>query len=550
MKPIYITITLILSLIITCEVHAQEKTRHFYDSARVYYERHDFEKALFFYEAFYADTANWKSNYDAYYAAVAACHTGNVERVKYYLAESARVGYDLGSYGYFANDSLNRCFRGILEWDKFIGDFKQQADSFQKELDAITAVLNDTIQRANSPLFSNNAYWEEVKRSLSPQELVSKVKSYSHFQEIKGSGFWTLYHITIDTAQIPFLLYVPDNYVPTKETPLYVYLHGAVVNRREFADPAYVPGGLEIQVMEPAKEQGAFILYPFGKRDFGWIYQQEAFEAVLEEIAYVKSLYNIDDNKVYIGGHSNGGSGAFWFSTKKPSVFSAIFGLNYLPLNYTSNTTLRNFRNNVPFFGVSGLEDKTFAISLVDDIYQYSKANGANWENYSFAGSHGFALRNVDSIRFLFDTLIVKERNPFATTLEWETDDVRNGRIHWMEITALDTLAERADWHTDLLPGSVLENRVKLPFNTNRTGAIIADVADNTIDIKSSRVKSLSFYLSPEMFDFDQEITVIVDGQTLFKKKVEIDKHVVLDEFLKTKDRKFIVGNILKLDIN
>lgn len=157
----------------------------------------------------------------------------------------------------------------------------------------------------------------------------------------------------------------------------------------------------------------AFIIYPLGKKSFGWLYQQEAFETILREIKEIKSLYNIDDNKVYIGGHSNGGSGAFWFALNQPSPFAPSFGLNYLPEVYGSNTSIKNLNNTAPFYGISGIKDKTFPISIVSSIFDYQIVNGANWKNFIKEGDHELPFENRDSINFIFDTLATKTRNPF-----------------------------------------------------------------------------------------------------------------------------------------
>ncbi|WP_152981763.1 hypothetical protein, partial [Hymenobacter sp. AT01-02] len=51
-------------------------------------------------------------------------------------------------------------------------------------------------------------------------------------------GF-ALYYAPVDTVQVPYLVYVPPTYDPTRPTPLLVYLHGGIVSTTQFqaADP-------------------------------------------------------------------------------------------------------------------------------------------------------------------------------------------------------------------------------------------------------------------------------------------------------------------------
>ncbi|MES2416933.1 MAG: alpha/beta hydrolase-fold protein [Bacteroidota bacterium] len=523
-----------------------------YDSAQVYYKKKDFKKAAYFYDVYYIEQQKAESNYDTYYAAVAAAHVGNMDRAKYYLKRSAAIGYDLPSYNYFATDKDNAPLQALPEWKKFIGEFKHKADSAQTILNKTIAILNDTTIRSTTAVLDNIDYWKSFSKRNSAEQLTNKIKEFNSYSTTKKDNFWTVYHIKAnDTLTIPFLVYIPQGYNPKEKTSLYVYLHGAVINRRNFANPAYIPDGLETAIMTKAVAQHAFIIYPLAKKDFGWLYQQQAFETVLKEITYVKSRYNINDDKIYIGGHSNGGSGAFWFALNQPSLFASFFGFNYLPKTYFGNTILKNLNNTRTFYGISGSEDTTFPLVTVNSIYQYGISNGANWKNFIRKGSHGLPFSSRDSINFIFDTLATRSRDPFPKKIVWETDNIKNGRYAWLEIKELDTLAAKAEWHQVLNPLVTQGGKTaEVNFNKNKSGAIIATTEGNTIKIESSRVRKIKLYLSTAMFNLNEKIKIIVNGKSYQNAKLVADKNVILEEFLKTKDRSFIVANTLELTVN
>lgn len=533
------------------KVAAQGRKATAIDTASAYYEKKDFKNAIRFYDKYYLEQKQGQSNYDTYFAAVAAAHVGNMERATYYLQSSARVGYDFEKYNFFANDPDNVPLRSLPAWKKFIGDFKYKADSAKAVLDKTIAEINDTSISAKATLLDNKTYWENLASKSTPEQLIKKIKQFNTYYPTKKDNFWTLCEIKAnDTLTVPFMVHVPKGYRPTEKTSLYVYLHGGIINKPNFISPEYVPNSLEASVMTKAMEQNAFIIYPLGKKDFGWLYQQQAFETILKEIVYVKSRYNIDDNKIYIGGHSNGGSGAFWFALNQSSMFSSFFGFNYLPKSYFGNTNIRNLNNAKTFYGISGTKDKTFPISIVSSIHEYGVANGANWKNFVKEGDHGLPFESRDSINFIFDTLVTKTRNPFPKKIEWETDNVKNGRNAWLEILELDTLTEKASWHHTSNPTVIQNGKAgPLDFNKNKSGAVKASVKGNTIKIETSRVKRIKLYISADMFDLNQQIKLIINGKDHINLKLLPDKNVIIEEFLKTKDRDFIVANKIEFTV-
>lgn len=537
-----------ITLFFNLNAFAQDNVHRLNDSASYYYQKKDLRKAFDFYERYFSSPTSSMSNYSAYYAAVASCYVGNMERAKFYLKRSAEIGYDYVGYDAIKNDTLNKCLHQLTEWNEFITNYKTTTEKELSTIKSIEDGLNDTSWRANKSILSET-YLKKYSEHNSSKKLIQHIKSFNSFPTPKKTGHWTLYNYRVnDSLSVPFLVRIPKNYNPAKKTDLYVYLHGGIVNKLQFSSPADVMRGLEIKFIDNPAVEDAFIIYPFGKRNFGWLFQQQAFDAIVGEIATVKSLYNINDNRIYIGGHSNGGSGAFWYMINKPSPFAATFGLNYLPKVYSSNTPIRNLNNEVPFLGISGTEDSVFPLSLVNEIYGPAQANGANWRNFTISGEHTATVKNGDSIRYLFQALSDKVRNPFPKKINWETDNVQNGRNLWLEIKELDTLAAKAEWHINLNPALTQNGKTDVVnFNKNKSGGLIANVSGNTISIETSRVKRLQLYISGDMFDLNNPIKVVVNGKEMFNKKVVDDKNEIINEYLKTRDRDFIVSNLIDI---
>ncbi|MCX7835877.1 MAG: PDZ domain-containing protein, partial [bacterium] len=75
------------------------------------------------------------------------------------------------------------------------------------------------------------------------------------------------------------------------------------------------------------------------------------------------------------------------------------------------------------------------------------------------------------------------KRNPYQKQLYWECSDVKWGRIDWLQITELDTLAPKADWHKEYNL-KLKDTRVSIGFipvqDTSQMGVTVASIVDDS----------------------------------------------------------------------
>jgi len=385
---------------------------------------------------------------------------------------------------------------------------------------------------------TDTAYWHNQALSQSTGNLIQQIQQLT-YPEVSAKGCWLLYHLKInDTLNVPYLVHIPRNYNPVKRTPLYVFLHGAAT-RKTFGNSAATAAAMEKVLEIPLKN--AIILYPFARENFNWLFHQQAFEAIAEQIRQVKSRYNVNDNKVYIGGHSDGARGAFWFALNNSSQFAACFGICYEPLLFT-NTPLHNLRNAY-FYSISANNDVLFNNRQVNQIFNYGRSVGANWYNYNVTGGHDLPFASPDSIGFLFNNLMGRSRNTLPKRITYEVADVKNGRCAWLQVDALDTLQEAKNWVesyklkvTQL--GSQQEEALNL--TPSRYGAITAEVKNNIVTIKTSRIKALTIYALNGLFDISKPITIKLNDDAPYTISLKADNRFLADEFLKTADRQML----------
>lgn len=491
-------------------------------------------------------------NYTYYNAAQCACQAGQTEKAIDYYKKGFAKFMDYNNYEYFATDTLIKCFSNTPDWKHYLSIMKPKYDSAQVVRANYLKSIHDSTKRMNSALLSDPIKIVKFLKNKSAQQTIAWIKNYNGFPNPPVKSHSTLYQIKVnDSLIVPFLVYIPKSYNPAKKNKLFVFLHGAVSQRPAFYSAPMSPDDQHRKALQKPIDDGAIIIYPLAKKGFNWLYNLSAFETILKEISFVKSIYNIDDNKIFLGGHSDGGIGTFWMATHKSYPFAGFLGLNYFPMSYFNNTCLANLKNNTPFYGISARDDGTFNIASVTNIKNYGLSIGDNWHSFTLPGEHGMPFDEPGSISFAYDSLFNHIRKPFPKHIEWETDDVKNGRAYWLEITQLDTLQNKATWHKEYNPPATQINArtAKYNFNPHKSGAITATWHGNTIAVHVSRVKAFTIYVSPEMIDLNKPLTITVNGNTVWTKKVVIDKETIVDEFIKTKDRDLIIVKKIKVEL-
>lgn len=236
-----------------------------------------------------------KNPYDFYYGAISSINCNQPDQALEWLEIGVQKG--LGStkeeVDYLSNDEN---FSNLFE------------DSRWKNL---IAIINDGLKENELQETKLNSEW---LNQIQNNRIINKVDHPKY-------GF-ALYTINIDSINVPYLVFVPKNYSSKKPSKMIIYLHGGVVNTENFAHNNY-----QIQ-LEPifslADEYNAIILYPFGKKDFGWVNQVKAFENVLSIIKEVEKKYSINNKEIYLGGMSNGGSATFWYATHHSNLFKGF----------------------------------------------------------------------------------------------------------------------------------------------------------------------------------------------------------------------------------
>ncbi len=390
-----------------------------------------------------------------------------------------------------------------------------------------------------------------------------KIKQYAGYPAIWERYLSVQFPLT-DSLCTAFLVAMPPNYNPKKAYALMFFLHGAVSGNTGFLDrdeAALDTGGWNRYYTKYAGD--VIMVYPHGNKDYNWMYPDKGFFMITGILRQIKEVIHIDDNRIFITGHSNGATGSFSYLMKQPSPFAAFYGFNTRPRVQTGGTYIRNILNR-SYFNVSTDTDYYYPPGANDSLSAAMRKIDADYQDHRYNGfPHWFPKFDASepAYQLLFADLATRTRNPFHPKLYWECDDVKYGRCDWMKINALDTLSERAEWQKNInfkikkwvvsgkdnhyVSHDTLLNGFKY---WKRSCAIRANFSNNVFNVETSDVKSFTILLSPEMADMNKPISVIVNGKLYYKQKVSYNKDYMIADFENTADRSAIWVN--HIDIN
>jgi polyhydroxybutyrate depolymerase len=179
--------------------------------------------------------------------------------------------------------------------------------------------------------------------------------------------------ISVDGTMRTYRLHVPRGYRPDRPIPLLVLLHG------HGASGAQIERSTKMSAK--ADQEGFIAVYPDGSgQPHSWQPRDISFIAQL--IQQLRQEYNIDSKRIYIAGHSNGGSMAYRLGVELDTLVAGI-GVS-AGLLAEQLATLQS-RSPVTLVAVHGKSDTTVpydgrgnSLSAPLSVSAWAKRDGCN----------------------------------------------------------------------------------------------------------------------------------------------------------------------------
>ena len=200
---------------------------------------------------------------------------------------------------------------------------------------------------------------------------------------------------------IPYALFVPSGYDPSKPSPLLVSLHGA---GRQYDWLMNYAGFLDL-----AERHGYVVVTPLGyTRRGGYGYrgdsEQDRFaeQDVMNVVELVTEEFNIDDQRAYLWGHSMGGAGTYYIASRHPEIWAglaAVAGVS-MAADFVDEEAIRH----IPFLVIQGSDDETVPVARARESVQRMRELGMQHLYIEIAGGdHSlFISRNPKVVEHLF----------------------------------------------------------------------------------------------------------------------------------------------------
>jgi len=344
----------------------------------------------------------------------------------------------------------------------------------------------------NSELINKLASNKQIPND-SLYTILSNWQNYS--QPEKTDVFLLEHNLINDTLSAPYVVYIPPEYNCSHKTPIIIYLHGGVSTKGFHETP--VEYAEQNYFTEYTKMNNWIAVYPMANNDTAW-WNLMGINNLKTQIRKLKSQYNIDDNRIYISGFSDGGSGSFHLALNAPDDFAAIYPLNGM-ISVGSAVTqipiyLPNFRNR-SVYAVNTDKDGLYPASEMRKIIELSLDAGADLFYKEYWGiGHAFDYAE-DELPILFENMNLKSRDIFRTEIYWETSMLEYGKCDWIQITAIDTLLIPEEWQKEYNI-KLADERVSFGFyndreyleNGTRIAKIVPSSASDLMGLKENDI--------------------------------------------------------------
>jgi len=323
-----------------------------------------------------------------------------------------------------------------------------------KKIATITIILL-TIALSSNIFGQNHAWLDEINRlanddTISDDSLYTILTHWDSYPELDSTGvFITYYNQINDTLNAPYVLFVPSNYDPHQKTAMIVNLHGGVSTREFYPldegfpqDNSFIPF---------AKKNKWLMLFPFGNIDTSW-WDMAGVRNIQTQIKTLKTYYNIDDDRIFLTGFSDGASGSFFIAMTSPDDFASMYPLNgFLSVgSIVTNrpTYLPNMVNrsvNVINTDLDGL----YPAARMRLIIELALGAGADilYKEYWGIG-HAFDYAEYE-IPIMINNMKLQPRDIFHPSIYWEAWTPEYGKCDWLEIIEIDSTLEKKSWHKE-----------------------------------------------------------------------------------------------------
>lgn len=274
------------------------------------------------------------------------------------------------------------------------------------------------------------------------------------------------YRASFTPTRQGYAIYIPPNYDPSRSYPLMIMLHGGSSNGNLFLG---VVLGNNMDWLRynlflyddftPRWSPDWIVVAPDGVGQVLWRWMGE--QDVLEVIDDVQRQYNVDPNRIALGGLSNGGMGAYSIGARHAWRFSVVQAMAGAPswIQYVGGRPNQNEMTLLTRYSamelMEGTENTDFRYyhgtvdpgpmrpAYVRELDQRVAALGLSARGRWYEHGHDL-LYLVHQHGRMYTQLAGVVRDPHPHEVRVVTGDYRAARQHWVSVTRIERYPELA----------------------------------------------------------------------------------------------------------
>jgi predicted esterase len=304
-----------------------------------------------------------------------------------------------------------------------------------------------------------------------------------------------------DGLEHGYVVRVPERYDPAIRYPVIVYLHGGVARpKRE--------DGTWWRREERLARDDAIVVAPASWNESLW-WQDSQIENLAGVLDDLKRTWNLDENRAYLIGISDGATGAFYHAMKATTPWAAFLALNGHPVvlaNPASDVDgemhVTNLRNK-PLFVINGGRDRLYPTASVVPFMRLFQQAGV-FLDFRPQPDAGHDVSWWDDEKPAMDAFMTDQvRRPLPARLSWETERTdRYNRAHWLVITELGTVEGEPDLEAY---NTVVDTTSGMPLGINMIGQMVDGSGLRVLEVGPDSMASAAGMI-------DDDTIVEVDG--------------------------------------
>jgi hypothetical protein len=265
--------------------------------------------------------------------------------------------------------------------------------------------------------------------------------------------------------------------------------------------------------------------YIYGRK-WGYHFSEEEHRAVVSALRHAAGYLNIDMDRVFLTGVSQGGHASWDIGPAHAGLFAAVVPIIGAPLNPAHWPNL----HDTALYVIDGSLDAQAPQLNRRAIQELARLRtDATYVEYINRGHEGFGEEYGALCSWLRTRR--RTRSPNVNLVAFRNVELRR---RWIAVRATRQAL-------------IKEKRTLGPCVTARVEGQFK--AGNHIEIRAWNVTRLRILIPPEAIDLDKPVSVRVNGRIAFRGRVSIDWNLALRECLTRRDRRDIYLAEIQVDV-